>query len=113
MKRNIAVIFAGGSGVRMNTRARPKQFLEMNGKPIIIHTQISIYDMAKMVADEFGDGSVKVCIQAESAKIHGFSPVSKTCIVCDKIRQLGWQATVDLKQAYLRMIQSMQAEREA
>ena len=38
MKKNIAVIFAGGSGVRMNTRAKPKQFLEMNGKPIIVHT---------------------------------------------------------------------------
>jgi 2-C-methyl-D-erythritol 4-phosphate cytidylyltransferase len=25
---NIAVIFAGGTGVRMNTQAKPKQFLE-------------------------------------------------------------------------------------
>jgi 2-C-methyl-D-erythritol 4-phosphate cytidylyltransferase len=35
---NIAVIFAGGSGVRMHTKSRPKQFLELNGKPIIIYT---------------------------------------------------------------------------
>ena len=35
---NIAVIFAGGSGTRMNSKARPKQFLEVNSKPIIIHT---------------------------------------------------------------------------
>ena len=34
---NIAVIFAGGSGVRMGA-GRPKQFLEINGKPIIVHT---------------------------------------------------------------------------
>lgn len=34
---NIAVIFAGGSGVRMGAGV-PKQFLEINGKPIIIHT---------------------------------------------------------------------------
>ena len=34
---NIAVIFAGGSGVRMGAGI-PKQFLEINGKPIIIHT---------------------------------------------------------------------------
>ena len=32
------LIFAGGSGQRMNSRAKPKQFLEMNGKPIIIYT---------------------------------------------------------------------------
>lgn len=35
---NIAVIFAGGAGTRMNSRGKPKQFLEVNGKPIIIHT---------------------------------------------------------------------------
>ena len=35
---NIAVIFAGGAGRRMNTRAIPKQFLEMHGKPVLIYT---------------------------------------------------------------------------
>ena len=34
---NIAIIFAGGSGVRMGAGV-PKQFLEINGKPILIHT---------------------------------------------------------------------------
>ena len=40
---NIAVIFAGGAGVRMNTKSRPKQFLELNGKPIIIYT-LELFD---------------------------------------------------------------------
>lgn len=35
---NYALIFAGGVGCRMNTKALPKQFLEVHGKPIIIHT---------------------------------------------------------------------------
>ena len=35
---NIAVIFAGGIGSRMTATAMPKQFLEVHGKPIIIHT---------------------------------------------------------------------------
>lgn len=35
---NYALIFAGGVGNRMNSRAKPKQFLEIHGKPIIIHT---------------------------------------------------------------------------
>ncbi len=35
---NIAVIFAGGVGSRMNSKALPKQFLSMHSKPIIIHT---------------------------------------------------------------------------
>lgn len=34
---NIAVIFAGGKGVRMG-HERPKQFIEVYNKPIIIHT---------------------------------------------------------------------------
>lgn len=33
-----ALIFAGGTGKRMNTRSKPKQFLELHGKPIIIYT---------------------------------------------------------------------------
>lgn len=35
---NIAVIFAGGTGQRMNTASKPKQFLELHSKPIIVYT---------------------------------------------------------------------------
>lgn len=35
---NTALIFAGGTGQRMNSRTKPKQFLELHGKPIIIYT---------------------------------------------------------------------------
>ena len=34
---NIAIVFAGGSGIRFGAGI-PKQFLEINGRPIIIHT---------------------------------------------------------------------------
>ena len=54
---NIAVIFAGGSGKRMNTVAKPKQFLELNGKPIIIYT-IELFDNLLNI-----DGIVVVCIE--------------------------------------------------
>lgn len=37
MSKTLAIIFAGGSGVRMGA-GKPKQFLEVDGKPIIIHT---------------------------------------------------------------------------
>ena len=36
--KNVALIFAGGVGQRMNTKAKPKQFLEIHSKPIIVHT---------------------------------------------------------------------------
>ncbi len=35
---NNALIFAGGSGNRMNTTSRPKQFLQLHGKEIIVYT---------------------------------------------------------------------------
>ena len=35
---NIALIFAGGTGQRMNARSLPKQFLELHGKPVIFYT---------------------------------------------------------------------------
>jgi 2-C-methyl-D-erythritol 4-phosphate cytidylyltransferase len=35
---NVAVIFAGGVGSRMTAATMPKQFLEIHGKPIIVHT---------------------------------------------------------------------------
>nr|SFZ89087.1 2-C-methyl-D-erythritol 4-phosphate cytidylyltransferase [Loigolactobacillus rennini] len=39
MKKNIALVFAGGVGERMHTKsAVPKQFLEVDSKPIIIYT---------------------------------------------------------------------------
>lgn len=35
---NYVVIFAGGTGSRMNSKTRPKQFLTLHGKEIIIYT---------------------------------------------------------------------------
>ena len=36
--KNVAVIFAGGTGQRMGIKDVPKQFLEVEGKPIIVYT---------------------------------------------------------------------------
>lgn len=36
--KNVAVIFAGGVGQRMTNATKPKQFLEVNGKPILVYT---------------------------------------------------------------------------
>uniref|UniRef100_A0AB33JE50 2-C-methyl-D-erythritol 4-phosphate cytidylyltransferase n=2 Tax=unclassified Prevotella TaxID=2638335 RepID=A0AB33JE50_9BACT len=55
---NIAVIFAGGSGLRMHTKSRPKQFLELNGKPIIIYT-LELFDNHPEI-----DAIVVACIES-------------------------------------------------
>lgn len=55
---NIAVIFAGGSGLRMHTKSRPKQFLDLNGKPIIIYT-LELFDNHPNI-----DAIVVACIES-------------------------------------------------
>ncbi|MDR2486348.1 MAG: 2-C-methyl-D-erythritol 4-phosphate cytidylyltransferase [Clostridiales Family XIII bacterium] len=38
MNGNIAIIFAGGTGRRMNDTETPKQFIELGGKPVVAYT---------------------------------------------------------------------------
>lgn len=54
---NIAVIFAGGSGKRMNSKDRPKQFLLIHGKPIIVHT-IEVFQYHKEI-----DAIIVACLE--------------------------------------------------
>ena len=55
--KNIALIFAGGVGKRMKKSSRPKQFLELCGKPIIIHT-IEHFENHPQI-----DGVMVVCVK--------------------------------------------------
>lgn len=53
-----ALIFAGGTGERMNTKTKPKQFLELHGKPILIHT-LEYFEEHPMI-----DNIVLVCLNS-------------------------------------------------
>lgn len=57
-EKNIALIFAGGTGSRMGVATVPKQFLILGGKPIIAHT-IDHFEKHPMI-----DGIVVVCIES-------------------------------------------------
>ena len=54
---NIALIFAGGIGKRMNTTGIPKQFLKLYGKEIIVYT-LEIFENNKNI-----DGIVISCLK--------------------------------------------------
>ncbi|GAA5093742.1 IspD/TarI family cytidylyltransferase [Wohlfahrtiimonas larvae] len=56
--QNIALIFAGGTGQRMNSKSIPKQFLELHGKPIIIYTLEHFQKHSDI------DGIIVVCLEA-------------------------------------------------
>lgn len=55
---NVAVIFAGGAGKRMNTTSRPKQFLELHGKPILVYT-LELFQQAPSI-----DGIIIVMLES-------------------------------------------------
>ena len=55
---NYGLIFAGGVGKRMNTNGIPKQFLKVQGIPIIVHT-IKHFQKCKQI-----DGIVVVCVES-------------------------------------------------
>jgi 2-C-methyl-D-erythritol 4-phosphate cytidylyltransferase len=55
---NTALIFAGGAGIRMNALARPKQFLELHGKPVIVYT-LEHFERHEMI-----DNIVVVCLES-------------------------------------------------
>lgn len=52
---NIAVILAGGNGVRMGTVDKPKQFIEVYGKPLFIYT------LETLEASEYIDKIIIAC----------------------------------------------------
>ena len=60
---NYAVIFAGGVGSRMYTSKTPKQFIQVSGKPIIIHT---IWNFEK---HEDIHGICVICVRGWSEKL--------------------------------------------
>ena len=55
---NIAVIFAGGTGQRMHTKSKPKQYLMVHRKPIIVHT-VEVFQNHPEI-----DGIIVVCIES-------------------------------------------------
>ena len=54
---NIALIFAGGIGKRMNNNGIPKQFLKLYGKEIIIYT-LEVFEKNENI-----DGIIISCLE--------------------------------------------------
>lgn len=60
---NIAVIFAGGIGKRMNSNGVPKQFLKLNDKEIIVYT-LEIFENSKEI-----DAIVISCLEEKIGEL--------------------------------------------
>lgn len=72
-------------------------------------TYCSVYEMARLVADKFGNGVVR--IEETDAESLGYAPVLKMNLSAAKLRGLGWRARTGLEEAYAAMIADMRRSR--
>ena len=108
-----ALIFAGGSGTRMNSRGRPKQFLQFYGRELIIHTLENFQDHPEVdgiviaciagwidylrrLLDKFGMTKVRAVVPGGATgqesiysgllALHGYAPDDSVVLVHDGVR---------------------------
>ncbi|MDQ0200742.1 NAD-dependent epimerase/dehydratase family protein [Neobacillus ginsengisoli] len=69
----------------------------------------TIRNMAQMVAEEIADGKIKVVFDIpKEKKTLGYAPDVKMHLSSMKMQALGWKPEIGLKEAYFRMIRSME-----
>lgn len=67
-------------------------------------TTRKIVDMAQMVANEFSDGKSKVVFDIPEGNEYGYAPDTQMRLSAEKIKKIGWEPEVPLKEMYRRMI---------
>ena len=76
-------------------------------------TYCSIREMAEMVAEEFGQGCVRVRCEAGDADAAGYAPELHMNLDTGKLRELGWQPKTGLAQSFREMIRDMRRDEAA
>lgn len=72
----------------------------------------SILDMARMIAEKIGNSEIKAEVHIpENLSSLGYAPDIKLKLNSDKLKNLGWDPTVDLEHMFKRMIKSWAFER--
>jgi len=88
---SVAVIFAGGTGKRMNTKSKPKQFLELHGKPILIYTlekfnsHPEIDGIVLIVLESYVPLCQELVIKYNISKVKAIVPGGETAFESQKI----------------------------
>ena len=73
-------------------------------------SHMTIREMAELVANDVSNGEIKVEFDIpDEAKSLGYAPKVKMHLSSEKLNKLGWKAEVDMKEAYLRMMNDMEA----
>ena len=67
-------------------------------------TYCSVYEMAQMVANECASGDITVRVEVEDTEKFGYAPVLHMNLDTFKLRSIGWEPAVGLKDQFDRMI---------
>ena len=70
-------------------------------------TYCSIYEMARMVAEEIGGGRIRVRIEELEDNKEGYAPTLHMNLDTTKLKRLGWKPKTGLPEMYRKMIASM------
>ena len=74
-------------------------------------TYCSIYEMANIVAENFGNGKVKVRTEEGDAEKMGYAKTLKINLSTEKLQNLGWKPQTSLVDIYREMIEDMKQRR--
>lgn len=73
-------------------------------------THTTIADMAQMVCENFSDGQSKVVFDIPQENKYGYAADTHMKLNSDKLKAIGWQPQIDLKEAYNRLIRFMRSK---
>ncbi|HEM3680170.1 TPA: NAD-dependent epimerase/dehydratase family protein [Streptococcus suis] len=71
------------------------------------NSHISIYNMARFVAENIAEGQIDVIFDIPEQNIYGYAAPTKMKLDSSKMQELGWEPQVDLLESYQRMIASL------
>lgn len=70
-------------------------------------TYCSIYEMASLIINKFGNSNNKIIIEEETDRKNGYAPTLHMNLNTSKLQKLGWSPSVDLEKMYYYLIEDM------
>lgn len=66
----------------------------------------SVYEIARLVAGKVANGKINVIV--EPIEDMGYAPDVNMYLISDKLKMLGWEAAVDMEEAYKRLAECIE-----